>query len=114
LRFPPAAALAAWFHASNTMDAAAASAREIGTLRAPRFPGWRTVTAFLAGSVAPPLAGGVIGCMLALLTFTSRVTPALAAGVMLSAGLMGAAGGVLPAIRAGRIPVARALRENLS
>jgi putative ABC transport system permease protein len=40
-----------------------------------------------------------------------RITPGLfAAGVLCSA-FMGAVGGLLPAIRAARVPVARALRE---
>jgi putative ABC transport system permease protein len=78
--------------------------------------------------VALAVLGGVIGCIIALpvhglstgamnmtsfseLAFKFRITPALlAAGVLFSA-FMGAVGGLLPAIRAARIPVARALRE---
>jgi putative ABC transport system permease protein len=121
--------IGAMFGAMNTMYAAVAyRTREIGTLRALGFPGWRIVTAFLAESIALALVGGAIGCMLALpvhgwstgttnfvsfseVAFKFRITPALLAGGMLFAGLMGAAGGLLPAIRAARIPVARALRE---
>jgi putative ABC transport system permease protein len=43
--------------------------------------------------------------------FTFRITPALPAGGLVCAVLMGAAGGLLPALRAARIPIARALRE---
>ena len=43
--------------------------------------------------------------------FKFRITPALLAGGLLFSGVMGAVGGLLPAIRAARIPVARALRE---
>jgi putative ABC transport system permease protein len=102
--------------------------REIGTLRALGFTPFRIVTAFLAESIALALIGGVIGCALALpvhglstgttnfssfteVAFKFRITPALLAGGVVFAGLMGAAGGLLPAIRAARIPVARALRE---
>ena len=45
------------------------------------------------------------------LAFKFRITPALLAGGMIFSALMGAVGGLLPAIRAARIPVARALRE---
>ena len=122
-------AIGAVFGAMNTMYAAVAyRTREIGTLRALGFPPFRIVTAFLAESIALALIGGVIGCALALpvhglstgttnfssfseVAFKFRITPALLAGGMVFAGLMGAAGGLLPAIRAARIPVARALRE---
>ena len=86
------------------------------------------MTAFLAESVALALVGGVIGCLLALpvhglstgttnmasfseVAFKFRITPALLAGGLAFAGVMGAIGGLLPALRAARIPVARALRE---
>lgn len=121
--------IGAMFGAMNTMYAAVAyRTREIGTLRALGFSQLRIVTAFLAESIALALVGGVIGCILALpvhglstgttnmasfseVAFKFRITPALLAGGLLFAGLMGAAGGLLPAIRAARIPVARALRE---
>ena len=122
-------AIGAVFGAMNTMYAAVAyRTREIGTLRALGFTPFRIVTAFLAESIALALIGGVIGCALALpvhglstgttnfssfseVAFKFRITPALLAGGLVFAGLMGAAGGLLPAIRAARIPVARALRE---
>ena len=43
--------------------------------------------------------------------FKFRITPGLLLGGLIFSALMGAAGGLLPAIRAARIPVARALRE---
>ena len=121
--------IGAMFGAMNTMYAAVAyRTREIGTLRALGFSQMRIVTAFMAESIALALIGGVIGCLLALpvhglstgttnmasfseVAFKFRITPTLLAFGVLFAGLMGAAGGLLPAIRAARIPVARALRE---
>jgi putative ABC transport system permease protein len=121
--------IGAMFGAMNTMYAAVAyRTREIGTLRALGFSRLRIVTAFLAESVALALVGGVIGCILAIpvhglstgttnftsfseVAFKFRITPALMAGGLLFSAVMGAVGGLLPAIRAARIPVARALRE---
>ena len=121
--------IGAVFGAMNTMYAAVAyRTREIGTLRALGFSRLRIVGAFLTESVALALVGGVIGCVLALpvhglstgamnmasfseLAFKFRITPALLAGGMIFSALMGAVGGLLPALRAARIPVARALRE---
>ena len=55
------------FGAMNTMYAAVAyRTREIGTLRALGFSRFRIVTAFLAEAVALAVAGGIIGCALAL------------------------------------------------
>jgi len=115
--------------AMNTMYAAVAyRTREIGTLRALGFGRLRIISAFLAESMALALLGGVIGCILALpvhglstgttnfssfseVAFKFRITPMLLVGGLIFAVGMGAIGGLLPAIRAARIPVARALRE---
>lgn len=117
------------FAAMNTMYAAVAyRTREIGTLRALGFSRVKIVAAFLVESIALAVVGGVIGCVLALpihgisagttnfasfseVAFKFRITPMLLAGGMAFAAVMGAVGGLLPAIRAARIPVARALRE---
>ena len=121
--------IGAVFGAMNTMYAAVAyRTREIGTLRALGFSRVRIIAAFLAESTALALIGGVIGCILALpvhglstgamnmasfseLAFKFRITPALLGAGLLFSALMGAVGGLLPALRAARIPVARALRE---
>jgi putative ABC transport system permease protein len=121
--------IGAMFGAMNTMYAAVAyRTREIGTLRALGFSRIRIVTAFLAESIALALVGGLVGCVLALpvhglstgttnfssfseVAFKFRITPALMVGGLIFSALMGAVGGLLPAIRAARIPVARALRE---
>ena len=122
-------AFGAMFGAMNTMYAAVAyRTREIGTLRALGFSRVRIVTAFLAESIALAVVGGILGCLLALpvhgmstgttnfasfseVAFKFRITPGLLAGGLIFSALMGATGGLLPAIRAARIPVARALRE---
>ena len=117
-------------NASKTTVNATATLQDgqIGTLRALGFGRLRIVTAFLAESVALALVGGIIGCVLALpvhglstgttnfssfseVAFKFRITPALLVGGVFFAMVMGAIGGLLPAIRASRIPVARALRE---
>lgn len=121
--------IGAMFGAMNTMYAAVAQrTREIGTLRVLGFSRFRIVTALLAESVALSIGGGIIGCVLALpvhglstgtMNFTSfsevafkfRITPGLILGGLIFAALMGALGGLLPALRAVRIPVAAALRE---
>ena len=115
--------------AMNTMYAAVAyRTREIGTLRALGFGRLRIVTAFLAESIVLAFFGGLAGCILALpvhglstgttnfssfseVAFKFRITPPLLVGGVIFAMAMGAVGGLLPAIRAARIPVARALRE---
>jgi putative ABC transport system permease protein len=121
--------IGAMFGAMNTMYAAVAyRTREVGTLRALGFPRSRIVLAFLVESMALALIGGVIGCVLALpvhglstgttntasfseVAFKFRITPALLAAGLVFSVVMGAAGGLLPALRAARIPVSRALRE---
>ena len=121
--------IGAVFGAMNTMYAAVAyRTREIGTLRALGFSRTRIVAAFVTESMALAIGGGLVGCLLALpvhglstgtTTFSSfsevafkfRITPMLLVEGLLFAALMGAAGGLLPALRAARIPVARALRE---
>jgi putative ABC transport system permease protein len=121
--------IGAMFGAMNTMYAAVAyRTREIGTLRALGFSRVKIVAAFLAESIALALVGGVLGCLIALpvhgistgttnfvsfseVAFKFRITSTLLAGGVLFSAVMGAVGGLLPAIRAARIPVARALRE---
>ncbi len=121
--------IGAVFGAMNTMYAAVAyRTREIGTLRALGFSQMRIVSAFLVESIALALVGGVIGCILALpvhglstrhdeffelqrgrVQVQDHARPAGRRSHF--SALMGAVGGLLPAIRAARIPVARALRE---
>ncbi|HZR23596.1 MAG TPA: ABC transporter permease [Vicinamibacterales bacterium] len=121
--------IGAMFGAMNTMYAAVAyRTREIGTLRALGFGRLRIISAFLAESIALAFVGGILGCILALpvhglstgttnfssfseVAFKFRITPGLLVGGLMFAIVMGAVGGLLPALRAAKIPVARALRE---
>jgi len=122
-------AIGAVFGALNTMySAVAARAREIATLRALGFGGFSVVTSFVLESILIALVGGVLGCLAVLplngftagtmnwqtfshLAFAFKVTPSLMIWGLGFAALMGLIGGLLPALRAARMPVATALRE---
>jgi len=122
-------AIGAVFGALNTMySAVAARAREIATMRALGFGGGAVILSFMMESILIALAGGVIGCIAVLplngftagtmnwqtfshLAFAFRVTPDLMITGLIFALIMGLIGGVLPAVRAARLPVATALRE---
>jgi putative ABC transport system permease protein len=120
----------AMFAAANTMySAVAGRSREIGTLRALGFRRRSILFSFLLESVLICLMGGLVGCLVTLpfngLTFGTMnwVTfsefayefrfgpPVLLRGILL-AGAMGLLGGLLPAIRAVRLNVVKALREQ--
>ena len=121
-------ALGAVFGALNTMYSAVSErSREIAVLRAIGFGGGAIVLAFLVEALAIALVGGTVGCLAALpvnglttgtmnwqtfshLAFAFRVTPDLLAFGMVFALLMGALGGLPPAIRAARANVAHTLR----
>ena len=122
-------AIGAVFGALNTMySAVAARAREIATMRAVGFGGGSMILSFMFESLFISLVGGLLGCLAVLplngftagtmnwqtfshLAFAFRVTPGLLGAGLIFALLMGLLGGVLPAIRAARMPVAHALRE---
>ena len=122
--------IGAVFGAVNTMYTAVANrTREIATLRALGFGALSIVTSVLAESAVLALVGGVLGGGLAWLIFDGfqtstmnfqsfsqvafafRVTPTLLAQGLICALVMGLLGGVLPAIRAARLPIVNALRE---
>jgi putative ABC transport system permease protein len=122
--------LGAVFGALNTMYAAvSARAREIATLRALGFGGGPVVVAVLMESLALALLGGALGSFLAYVIFDGFraatmnwqsfsqvafafvVTPGLLVLGVLYAAAIGLIGGLLPACRAARVPVATALRE---
>ncbi len=122
-------AVGAVFGALNTMYSAVAErSREIATMRALGFGGSTIVVSFVVESLFIALAGGVLGCLAALpmngfttgtmnwqtfshLAFAFRVTPQLLLQGIVFALMMGLVGGVPPAIRAARRPIAVALRE---
>ena len=117
------------FGAMNTMYAIVASrTREIGTLRALGFSRFSILFSFVMESVVLALVAGAIGCLLALpmngfstgtaqtqsfseVAFSFQLTPAIIMIGMTFAGLMGLVGGLLPALRASRMPITRALRD---
>ena len=118
------------FGALNTMyTAVSARTREIATLRALGFGAGPVVISVLVESVLLAIAGGAIGAGLAYvlfngfqaatmnwqtfsqIAFSFAVTPGLLVGGLIYAVVMGFVGGLFPAIRAARLPVATALRE---
>ena len=122
-------ALGAVFAALNTMYSAVAErSREIATIRALGFGAGAVIVSFVIESLLVAGVGGVIGCLAALplnglvtqtmnfqtfshLSFAFRVTPAVM-GLGMAFGLfMGLVGGLPPAVRAARLPVAEALRD---
>jgi putative ABC transport system permease protein len=126
-----AMAFGATFGALNTMyNAVASRSREIATLRALGFQGGPVVISVLAESLLLALAGGLIGGGLAYLVvhgyqtatinwqsfsqvaFSLAVTPGLLSAGLLYALVMGFVGGVFPALRAARLPVAVAIRQR--
>ena len=123
-------ALGAVFGALNTMySAVAARTREIATLRALGFGGSAVVVSLLLESLMLALVGGVIGGVLAYIalnnfhtstmnfqsfsqiTFAFKVTPHLLAQGIIWSAIIGLIGGLFPAIRAARLPIAAGLRE---
>jgi putative ABC transport system permease protein len=118
------------FGALNTMYAAVATrTREIATLRALGFRSGPVVLSVLTESLLLALLGGAVGAAVAYLgfngfqtstinwatfsqlSFSFTVTPLLLGLGLACALLMGLVGGLFPAIRAARLPVATALRE---
>jgi putative ABC transport system permease protein len=114
--------------ALNTMYSAVAErSREIAVLRALGFRGGSIVLSFLAEALLIAAVGGVIGCIAVLpvngittgtinwqtfshLSFAFRITPGLLGLGFVFALLMGAVGGLPPAVRAARANVATTLR----
>lgn len=118
------------FGALNTMyTAVSARTREIATLRALGFGAGPVVISVLVESMLLAVVGGLLGAGLAYaifngfqaatlnwqtfsqIAFAFAVTPPLLVGGLIYAVVMGFVGGLFPAIRAARLPVATALRE---
>jgi putative ABC transport system permease protein len=123
-------AIGAVFGAILTMYTAVASrSREIATLRALGFNSTSVIVSVLAESVVLGGIGGIIGAIGAYaafdgfqtstmnfqtfsqVAFAFRVTPALLITGLVYALSIGLIGGLLPAIRAARLPISIALRE---
>jgi putative ABC transport system permease protein len=118
------------FSTMNTMyGVVMARTREIGTLRALGFSRRAILFSFVVESALLSLVAGVLGCLLALslhgyptgtrnlqtlseLAFAFRVTPAIVAASLGFALVLGIVGGLLPALRAARLPIAAAVREG--
>ncbi len=98
--------------------------RELATLRAIGFGAAPIIASVLCESILLALPGALLGGALAWLLFNGlaaspfgfsfnlEVTPALAATGVMWALAMGLIGGLLPALRAGRVPVTTALRAT--
>ena len=114
-----------WATLSCAAAGAALGARGLAWLANPAAT-WDAQSVLLGGKT---IVGGLIGGLIAYLAFNGyetatmnfqsfsqiafafRVTPALLATAMIYALVMGLFGGMLPAIRAARLPVVTALRE---
>ena len=123
-------AVGAVFGALNTMyNSVSTRTREIATLRALGFGGGAVVVSVMLESLAIALVGGAVGGAVAYFAFNGfhtatvnwqsfsqvafafAVTPALLTTGISLAAFIGLLGGLFPAIRAARLPVAAALRE---
>ncbi|MEP7028099.1 MAG: ABC transporter permease [Candidatus Eisenbacteria bacterium] len=121
-------AVGALFAAMNTMFASIGSrSREIATMLTLGFGPGALMLAFLVESMLIALLGGVIGCLLALpvngtatsttnfstfseIAFAFQITPTILGIGMLFALMLGFVGGLLPAWKASRQPLAAAMR----
>jgi putative ABC transport system permease protein len=122
-------AIGAIFGALNTMYSAVSSrSREIATLRAIGFGPVPVVVSVFVEALLLALVGGSIGALIAWLMFNGHsvdtlgggfggqlifdlaVTPSLVGLGIIWACVIGVIGGLFPAIRAARLPVATALR----
>ncbi|HEY4367575.1 MAG TPA: FtsX-like permease family protein [Steroidobacteraceae bacterium] len=122
--------LGAVFAALNTMySAVSARTREIATLRALGFGPAPVVCSVLAEALLIGVVGGAIGMAISYfafnglrastmnfasfsqITFAFRVTPPLLLQGLVYALALGLLGGLLPSIRAARLPITTGLRE---
>jgi len=122
--------LGAVFAALNTMYSAVSTrTREIATLRALGFGSTPVVISVLTEALLIGLAGGIIGALIAYLafngvhastmnfttfsqiTFAFTVTPMVLVLGVVYALILGFIGGLLPGLRAARLPITTGLRE---
>ena len=123
-------AIGAVFGALNSMYSSVSTrGKEIATLRALGFGPMSVLISTIVESTLLALVGGLIGGAIAFLVFNGftvstlsnasfsqvvfdfAVTPDLLADGIVTALIIGLFGGLFPAIRAARLPVAQALRE---
>jgi putative ABC transport system permease protein len=117
--------LGALFGALNTLYSAVSTrSKEIATLRVFGFGATAILTSVLAEALLLSLLGAVIGGFVAWLAFNGnfhtagslvfklRVTPLLIGEGATFACVLGLIGGLFPALRAARVPVAVALRDS--
>jgi putative ABC transport system permease protein len=123
-------AIGALFGALNTMYAAvSARTQEIGTLRALGFGSAAVIASVMAEALALACLGGALGALIAYalfngysvstlgagftqVAFNFAVTPALLGQGLVWSLLIGFLGGLMPALRAARLPVTAALRGS--
>jgi putative ABC transport system permease protein len=128
LAFAIMISVAAMLGAAITMNGAVANrSREIGTLRALGFSRVSILTSFLLEALVLAIIGGAIGVVVVQLaalikfpvmnfqTFSEIVigfhaTPAVIVKALVFSGVMGLAGGLIPAIRASRVSPVEAMR----
>jgi len=122
--------IAALFAALNTLyNAVATRVREIATLRAMGFNGWAVMISVLVEAMILGAVGGLIGGLLAFLTFNGMhsstmnwasfsqmtfaftVTPQLMITGIIYGLILTFIAGILPGIRAARLPITSGLRE---
>jgi len=122
--------LGAIFAALNTMySAVSARTREIATLRALGFGSFPVVISVIAEALLLALVGSIVGMLVAYfafngvrastinfasfsqLSFAFAVTPELLIQGLIYALILGLIGGLLPSIRAARLPITAGLRE---
>jgi putative ABC transport system permease protein len=121
-------AIGAMFGALNSMySAVAARGMEIATLRAIGFSAFPVLLSVMLEALLLSLLGGLIGAALAWVLFNGHsvstlggafaqvvfkltVTRALIVTGIIWACIIGVVGGLFPALRAARLPVAEALR----
>jgi putative ABC transport system permease protein len=122
-------ALGAVFAALNSMYAAVATrSKEIATLRAIGFGGLPVLVSVMIEALLLAVVGGVLGAVIAYVLFNNmsvstlgqnftqvvfnfKVTPELVVRGLIISVVIGMIGGLLPAIRAARLPVTAGLRE---
>jgi putative ABC transport system permease protein len=122
--------LGAIFAALNTMYSAVSSrTREIATLRALGFGSMPVIVSVLVEALMLGLIGGLVGAVISYfafngmqastmnfatfsqITFAFTVTPQLLVQALLYALILGFIGGLMPSVRAARLPITTGLRE---